>query len=84
MVRYPGKTHRAKVDGVEVAQLLEAVLWHHGAGTGVILTGPVKLFPAVLNTVQGTCRLEDTQSLRHHFRADAIAGDNRNIDFAHG
>ncbi len=83
MVRHAGKADRTEIDGVERAQLVEAVGRHHRAGLGEALAAPVEMHPLEPEVAAGR-RLQHLLALRHHFVADAVAGDHRDPVIAHG
>src|SRR5690606_33697816 len=74
------RADRAEVDGIEAAQLLEAVLGHHPPGAAVMLRAPVEGLH--LEAQAGRARLQGVQHLeprRDHLLADAIPRQRRTL-----
>ncbi len=77
VVGHAGESHRAQVDRVEAAELLEPVLRHHAPGPRVDLAAPVELLPRELYAEAAPGRLEHPDPLGQDFLADTIAGNDR-------
>ena len=77
VVGHPGPAHRAEVDGVEVAQAIEAVRLHHPAGAAVVLAAPGQLLRLQPDPGRARGRFEDGQSGGDHLAADPVPRDDR-------
>src|SRR5437588_1475009 len=75
--------HRAELDGVVLADLLEAVLRHHPAGLEVPRAAPVERLPLEGDAESSSRRLQHAHTFGHHFRADAVSGNDRDPVSAH-
>ena len=70
--------HRAEVDGVDAAELLEEVGGRHRAAAGEPLAAPVVAGPTAIEPVSAPGRLQDAHPLGHDLRPDAVARNQRN------
>ena len=83
-----GMADGAEEDGVELAELVEAVGGERFAGFEVAVAAPVEIGELELEVLEFGDGLEDLDALGRHFRARAVAADDCNllysahIDFA--
>src|ERR1700719_2625911 len=75
--------YSAEKDSVRRAQLLQTVIRHHFPGLRVRFTAPVEFVPFPLETKALSCRFEHADAFRHHFFADAVSCDDRNVEGFH-
>ena len=78
MVGYPWEAHGAEQNLVALGELLETGGGHHRPGPGVVLATPVKLLPFEGEAEALSGEVEQPLRWRHHFGADAVAGDHGN------
>ncbi len=70
----------AEEDRVVAADLRLPVLRHHPAMGGVVVAGgEVEMVEGEVDLELAGGRFEDAQTLGHHFLADAVAGDDRDL-----
>ncbi len=73
----------AEKNGVEGAQLFEAVVRHHFSGLEVRLAAPIKIFTSKFQIEAAPGRLQHAQSFRYYFFSDAISWNYRNLESFH-
>ena len=73
------KPDRAQKDRIVIADALEPVLGHHRAGRGEALAAPSERLPLEAQAASLCGRVDDADSLRHDFLADAVPGDHRDL-----
>ena len=78
MIRHARSPYGAQIDGVELAELFEAVLRHHATGAGEDLAAPVEGGPLKIETKAASGRLQHAHAFGHHFLADPVARNHRN------
>jgi hypothetical protein len=83
VIRDAGVADRAEEDGVEGAELLEAVGGHHPAGVQVRFAAPIKFLPAALETKAAAGGFEDANAFRNDFLTDTVAGNYRDLEGFH-
>src|SRR5262245_17365863 len=83
MVGHAGIPHGAEKHGVELLQLLEAVLRHHAAGLGVDLATPVEMRHLIREAEFLSGCFEDAQPFGDDFVADAIALYDSDFESGH-
>ena len=83
MVGYAGKSDRAEVNGVVIANSREAVVGHHLAVFGIVITTPGLFVKLELDIEFATRRLKYADPLRDDFLTDAISCDDGNFMFAY-
>src|SRR5215469_11596437 len=84
MVGHSGIADRAKEDRVKRGQLRDAVFRHHPPSLGIGLAAPVEFLPLKAKAIAPCRGLHRLDALRHHFLADAVAGNHRDpIRFWH-
>ena len=74
-----GPADGTEKDGVVLAELVEAVLGHHGAELGVTLTGPVVVGCFQTEAEAGGGGFEHAQALGDGLFADAVTGHGSNL-----
>ena len=83
VVGHAGEPDRAEVDGVVVANPVEAVLRHHAAGLLVVFAAPGELVPLELDAEPAASGLQHADALGHDFLADAVSRDGRDRVLGH-
>ena len=76
MVGYVRPANGSEQDAVSLAELLDAVFRHHGAGALVGVAGPVVFGELKSEAEPARGRVEYAQRLGHGLLADAIAGND--------
>jgi hypothetical protein len=79
---WPG-SRRPKKDRIVAAHPVEPVLGHHAAVLQVIVAAPGQLVPLEPESELPARRLQHADALGHHFLADSIAGDHRDLVSGH-
>ncbi len=76
--------HRAKINGVVLDQGVEPIVRQHLAVAGVVVAaGEVEVVELHVYAEPARGGVHHAQALRHHFSADAIAGNDCDLVFAH-
>ena len=79
VVGHARKADGAEVDRVVLADLVEAVVRHHLAGLLEGLAAPVEVVPLEGDVELAADRLQHLDALRHHLVADAVAGNDGDL-----
>src|ERR1700730_6949750 len=75
--------HGAQKNGVKWPQLLQTVVRHHFSGLHVGFTAPVEFVPLPAEAEALPRGFEHANAFAHHFFADAVSGDHRNVESLH-
>ena len=62
----------AKIDGVEIPQLLEAILGHHPASLQIRLATPIKMLPGKIHLKATSGGLENAKTFGHDLVSNAV------------
>src|ERR1700722_13684732 len=76
-------TNGAQENCVKGPQLLQTVIRHHFPGLYVSFAAPVKFLPLPLETEALFCCFEHADAFWHHFLADTVSGDDRDVEGFH-
>src|ERR1700730_3494702 len=76
-------TDGAEEDGVEGAQLLQAVGGHHAPGLDVGFAAPIEFLPAALETETAPGGFDNTNPFGNDFLTDAVTGNDRDFEGFH-
>src|ERR1700681_2921244 len=75
--------HGAEKNRVKRPQLLKPVVRHHFAGLHVSFTAPVEFVPLPPEAKALPRSFEHANAFGHHFFANAVSGDHRNVKSLH-
>jgi hypothetical protein len=84
VVRHGGPADRAEVDGVEVAQRVQAVLGHHDTVLGVVVRAPWELFPGERDAAVQRDRVEDSPTRGDDLAANPVGGNGGDTELLRG
>jgi hypothetical protein len=72
MIRDAGISHRAQVNRVEAAELIEPILRHHPASFEIVLATPIEVVPVKSYVIPASGGFENTQTFGHDFMPNAV------------
>src|SRR5579864_163191 len=72
MIGDSGISDSAKINGIEIAELVEAILGHHPAGLEISLATPIKMLPGESYVKTPPGGLENAKTFGHDLASDAV------------
>jgi hypothetical protein len=83
VIRYPGRTDGTQKDGIESAQLIQALSRYHLSGLRVGLAAPIEVLPREMQIESPTDRLQNTETLWNYFATDTVAFNHCDLKMLH-